>query len=128
MLNKIIKSLLISLFAISLSYGEPIDLNGNVKGIDVTIKSANSLVVGNNDFFVTLKENGQNIEDALVKAKFFMPEMPGMPYMDYIGKGKFENGKYKMNINFSMNGTWQYQLKFKTSNGKKYKIRGSVNL
>ena len=29
-----------------------------------------------------------------------MPEMPGMPYMDYIGKGKLVGDKYKMLIQF----------------------------
>ena len=57
-----------------------------------------------------------------------MPEMPGMPYMEQIGKGKLVDGKYKVQINFSMSGTWQYQLKFKSSSGKVYKIRGSVNI
>ena len=60
--------------------------------------------------------------------KFFMPEMPGMPYMEYIGKAKLVDGKYKMLINFSMSGTWQFHLMFKTEDGKVHKIRSSVNL
>jgi len=128
MLKNILKAIATSILVVSISNAEPIDLSGNVKGVDVTIKSANSLVVGSNDFLVTLSKNGQSIKDAMVKAKFFMPEMPGMPYMESIVKAKFVNGKYVLPINLSMNGTWQYQLKFKTSDGEKYKIRGSVNL
>jgi hypothetical protein len=128
MLKNILKSIIVTMVMVSISWGEPIDLSGNIKGVDVTIVSANSLVTGNNDFFVTLSKNGQAITDAKVKAKFFMPEMPGMPYMEYKAKAKLIDGKYKMNINFSMNGTWQYQLRFKTKDGNKYKIRGSVNL
>mgnify|MGYP003960953733 FL=1 len=57
-----------------------------------------------------------------------MPEMPGMPYMEYKAKAKLVNGEYKMMINFAMGGTWQYQLKFKTSDNKIHTLRGSVNI
>ena len=56
-----------------------------------------------------------------------MPEMPGMPYMEYIGNGKVHGDKYKTMVNFSMAGTWQYHVQFKHE-GKKYRYRGSVNL
>ena len=122
------KFILISMIFVAMLNAEPIDLNGNIKGVDVGIKSQKSLVVGDNIFFITLAKDGKVINDAKVKIKFFMPEMPGMPYMEYKAKAKFIDGKYKMMINISMNGTWQYQLRFKTKDDNKYKIRGSVNL
>lgn len=64
----------------------------------------------------------------IAKIKFFMPKMPGMPYMEFEDKAKLVGDKYKLDVNFSMGGTWQYQLKVKTSDGKIHKIRGSVNL
>jgi hypothetical protein len=128
MFKNILKVIAISVLIVTISSAEPIELNGSIKGVDVTIKSAKSLVVGSNDFLVTLSKKGKKIKNAIVKAKFFMPEMPGMPYMESIVKAKFIDGKYILPINLSMNGTWQYQLKFKTSDGEKYKIRGSVNL
>lgn len=100
---------------------------GNVKGIDVEIVSDKTLVEGNNDIEIKLSKNGKAITDAKVRAKFFMPEMPGMPYMDYIGDGKLQGNAYKTMINFSMGGTWQYHIMFKHE-GKKYRYRGSVNL
>ena len=128
MYKNILKLIITLGLVLGIAQAEVIDLNGKVKGIDVSLKSANELSVGNNDFYVTLAKDGMPITDAKVKAKFFMPEMPGMPYMEYKQKAKLVDGKYKMNINLSMGGTWQYQLRFKTSDGKKYKIRGSVNL
>jgi hypothetical protein len=56
-----------------------------------------------------------------------MPEMPGMPYMEYETEALFINGKYKANVNLSMNGTWQYQLKFRTEDKKVRSVKGSVN-
>jgi len=128
MFKSILKAIAISILAISISNAEPINVSNNVKGVDVLIKSTNSLVVGSNDFVVTLSKNGKSINDAMVKVKFFMPSMPGMPYMESVVKAKSANGKYILSINLSMGGTWQYQLRFKTSDGKKYKLKGSVNL
>ena len=105
-----------------------VDQEGEKNGYTVGLTSEKSLVVGDNIFYVTLSKDGQAVTNAKVKAKFFMPEMPGMPYMDYKDKAKLVNGKYKMMINFSMGGTWQYHLKFKTKDGKVHTVRGSVNL
>ncbi|RXJ91662.1 hypothetical protein CRV01_00800 [Arcobacter sp. CECT 8983] len=107
---------------------DPIDLSGSKDGYDVTLKTEKTLVVGDNYFYVTLSKDGKPVTDAKVKAKFFMPEMPGMPYMEYVGKAKLVDGKYKMLINLTMSGTWQYHLMFKTADGKVHKLRSSVNL
>ena len=86
------------------------------------------LVVGNNEIAVALQKDGKVVTDAKVKIKVFMPEMPGMPYMEYKEKLKLDDKAYKGSVNFSMNGTWQYHLKFKTSDDKVHKVRGSVNI
>ena len=121
--------ILLGLFVLtSLSFAEPLLQEGSKDGYDVKLSSEKSLVVGNNELFIELTKDGELTEDTKVKIKFYMPEMPGMPYMEYEDKAKLVDGKYKVNINFSMGGTWQYQLKFKTSDGKVHKVRGSVNL
>lgn len=124
-LMKIIATLLVGT---TLMFAEPISQEGSKNGYDIKLTSTKSLVVGNNDMFIELGKDNQVLTDAKVKIKFYMPEMPGMPYMEYEDKGKVIDGKYKVNINFSMGGTWQYQLKFKTQDGKVHKVRGSVNL
>ena len=96
-------------------------------GYDVGISSQKPLIVGNNTINIALFKDGKKI-DAKVKVKFFMPEMPGMPYMESTNKGKTKEGVYDSKVNFSMSGTWQYQLKFKTADDEVHKIRGSVNL
>ena len=125
MLRKILFSLILTF---SISQADVINLHENAKGIDVSLKSEKSLIVGNNVFVVTLSKDKKPITDAKVKAKFFMPQMPGMPYMESKQKAQLKNGKYYMSINLAMSGTWQYQIYFKTNDGKKYKISGSVNL
>lgn len=95
---------------------------------EIVLKSEKSLVIGDNIFFASLYKDGVVVTNAKVKAKFFMPEMPGMPYMEFKDKAKLVDGKYKFMINFSMGGTWQYHLMFKSADGKVHKIRSSINL
>jgi len=121
---------LLTILALTFGFlnAEPIFQEGEKNGYKIVLKSEKSLVVGDNIFFVTLLKDGKNFTNAKVKAKFFMPEMPGMPYMEFKDKAKLIENKYQMKINFSMGGTWQYHLLFKTEDGKVHKIRSSVNL
>ena len=127
-LGNLIKIISILVLSLGLLNAEPIDLNGNKNAYDINLSSKKSLVVGDNNLYVTLTKDGKAVTDAKVKIKFFMPEMPGMPYMEYKAKAKLIDGKYKMLVNFSMSGTWQFHLMFKTADGKVHKIRSSVNL
>lgn len=121
---------LISIIALVFTFlnAEPISQTGEKNGYGVKLSSEKSLVVGENFIFVELFKEGSVLTDAKVKIKFFMPEMPGMPYMEFKDKAKLIGNKYKMMVNFSMGGTWQYHLKFKTKDGKVHTLRGSVNL
>lgn len=100
---------------------------GKVKGYEVEVESSKTLVEGDNKISIKITRDGKAITNAKVRAKFFMPEMPGMPYMDYISFGKLNGDKYETPINFAMGGTWQYHIGFKVK-GKKYTYRSSVNL
>ncbi|MGA1940021.1 FixH family protein [Arcobacter sp. YIC-310] len=127
-MKSIFKVIVAMLFAVGILNAQPISQTGEKGGYTIKLTSEKSLVVGENDIFVELFKDGQTVTNAKVKSKFFMPEMPGMPYMEYKDKAKLVNGKYKMMINFTMGGTWQYQLKFKTKEGKVHTVRGSVNI
>lgn len=124
----LLKVISILALTIGLLNAEPIELNGSKNGYDVKLTSEKTLVVGNNNLFAVVSKNGDILTNVKVKIKFFMPEMPGMPYMEYKDKAKLVEGKYQMHVNFSMGGTWQFHLMFKTADGKVHKIRSSVNL
>lgn len=126
-MKKLLLGLITLLLSISL-YGETVDQNGVKDGFSIRLYTQNTPIVGNNDFFVTLQKDGKDVEGAKVKIKFFMPEMPGMPYMEQEEKATKTGNVYKTVINFSMGGTWQYHLKFKTSDGVIHTVRGSVNI
>jgi len=113
---------------VGLLNAEPLSHNGEKDGYQVKVSSEKSLVVGNNEISVVLMQDNKIVKDAKVKIKVFMPEMPGMPYMDNKAKTKFADDAYQTTVNFSMPGTWQYQIKFKTKDGKVHNFKGSINL
>ena len=127
-MKNIIKIVLGFFLTFTFLNAELLEQNGQKDGYDVTLKSSKALVVGSNEFLVGLAKDSKVIETAKVKVKFFMPEMPGMPYMESESEATLVNGVYKLNINLPMGGTWQYQLKFKTEDGVVHTIKGSVNL
>ena len=100
----------------------------DMDGYKIMFTSDKPLVAGNNEIAITLQKDEKVVTDAKVKIKVFMPEMPGMPYMEHKEKLKLDGKRYKGSVNFSMNGTWQYHLKFKTSDEKVHKVRGSMNI
>lgn len=127
-MKNIFKLVVALVMTIGFLNAEPLLQEGNKNGYDVKLSSEKSLVVGSNEIFIEVSKDGSFVSDAKVKIKFFMPEMPGMPYMENEHKAKIVNGKFLIKSNFSMGGTWQYQLKFKTKDGKIHKVRGSVNI
>lgn len=101
---------------------------GKAGNLSLTYSSEKPLVVGNNNIKVSISENGKAVTDATkVELKIFMPEMPGMPYMEDIKLLAPSGDAYSGNINFSMGGTWQVKI-FIEKNGKKYKHSSSVIL
>lgn len=82
--------------------------------LNATLKPEKSLTTGVNKFDLTIKDKTELLKEGEYKLKVFMP---GMPYMEEETTGKIKDGKAIANINLSMSGTWQYQLKVKTKEG-----------
>ena len=101
--------------------------SGKAGSLDVTYSSPKPLVTGNNNISVRVMDHGKVVKGAKVEFKTFMPEMPGMPYMEDIQSLKANGDIYNGNINFSMSGTWQVKI-FVEKDGKKYKLSSSVIL
>lgn len=115
----------------SFIYGAGFIDMGMKDNIHIMLSSQKVLSVGENRITIELNEGGHGgnqIKASDVRIKFFMPEMPGMPYMESKDICKNSDNRYRCNINFSMEGTWQYQLFITVSEDTKLKYRGSVNL
>lgn len=97
----------------------------------IMLSSDKELSEGANSILVEIQKGGHGgdaVTDAEVKVKFFMPEMPGMPYMESKTICKPKDEGYLCNVNFGMGGTWQYQVFVKEANGTEYKYKSSINL
>ena len=127
-MKSLFKIFTVILLTVGFLNAEPINQDGQKDGYDVKLSSQKSLIVGTNELTIEISKDGVLLTDPKVKLKIFMPEMPGMPYMEYEDKAVLENGVYKVNINFSMSGTWQYHLKFKTKDDAVHTVKGSINL
>ena len=101
--------------------------SGKAGSLNVTYSSAKPLVVGDNTVDVKITKDGKVLKGAKVEFKVFMPEMPGMPYMEEVKTMSASGDGYSSNVNFSMGGTWQVKI-FIEKDGKKYKHSSSVIL
>ncbi|RUM75229.1 MAG: hypothetical protein DSZ11_02665 [Sulfurovum sp.] len=128
---KIVSIFTVALFFVACndsSASEGFSKTGKAGSLDVTYSSAKPLVIGDNTIEVKITENGKAVTDATkVELKIFMPEMPGMPYMENTKLLAPKNDGYSGNINFSMGGTWQVKI-FIEKDGKRYKHSSSVIL
>ncbi len=130
---KLVATLTLGLFFVacggenSKSSMEGFSKSGKAGSLEITYSSAKPLVVGDNIINVKITKDGKAVKDAKVEFKVFMPEMPGMPYMEDVKTMKASGDSYSANINFSMGGTWQVKI-FIEKDGKKYKHSSSVIL
>jgi hypothetical protein len=99
------------------------------KSTKITITADKPLVVGNNVLHFNVTQKGAAPAGAEVTVKVFMPAMPGMPYMQSEVEAKdLGNGKYEAVINFAMGGTWQVHIFIVPHEGKKSRVKTSVNI
>ena len=131
-MKKIILSVLLGLGLVSFTgcgekAGAGFSKSVTHNNISAKFSSAKPLVVGNNKLDILLKTKGESLSGANVRFKIYMPEMPGMPYMEDSATLNEANGLYSGVVNFSMAGTWQVVILVE-KDGKKYKIKSSVNL
>lgn len=126
-MKKVLKAFVVMFLMATILNANSLKESLNVDGYNLELTSKRDLSAGSNEFFVKITKDGKEVNDAKIKAKFFMPEMPGMPYMEHEGEGKFENGIYSFIINFCMDGTWQYNIRFKTADDKVHSVKSSMS-
>ena len=120
---------MVLVLGVTLLDANPLNQSKDVDGMQVIVRSAQSMVVGSNELFIEVSKDSKIISDLkILQIKVFMPEMPGMPYMESKANGELVDGKYKVVVNLAMGGTWQYQVRFKSADGTKHKVRGSLNI
>ncbi|MBL4730388.1 MAG: FixH family protein [Sulfurimonas sp.] len=125
---KIISKLFIGLLVgVTLLQGAGFEKVATSRATQITLSSEKPLSTGNN--IIMLDVANKNYKDSELRVKVFMPAMPGMPYMETVSEAKsLGNGKYTLNINVSMRGTWQVHIFLTPKTGKKVRVKTSLNI
>jgi len=126
---KIFKIIMAILFVSSTAFASDAFVKKEKAGsLKLEYSSVKPLVVGDNDIKIVIKKGSKVFSGAKVTFKIFMPEMPGMPYMDDIVEAnELEDGVYRVKSSISMGGTWQVRI-YIERDGKKYRAKSSVIL
>jgi len=126
---KLFTMILAILFTLSFANAAGFEKSAKFRTTTVEMSSQKPLTVGVNGVTFTISQKGIALVDAEVKIKVFMPAMPGMPKMEAVFSAvSLGHGKYSSDLNFSMGGTWQMHIFVLTKDGKKYRIKSSVNI
>ena len=127
------KKLLVAIFAVLLGLNaafaaEALSKKGMAGSLEVEYSTLKPISQGMNLIKVKVMEGAKEVKDAKVSVIASMPAMPGMHAMEEKVDAKYTNGAYEANVVFSMNGTWQISIVVETSDGKKQRLKSSVNL
>ncbi|MDF1880192.1 FixH family protein [Sulfurimonas sp. MAG313] len=94
----------------------------------IHISSDKPVGTGSNIFVLDIKKDGKAPIGAKVNVKAFMPAMPGMPAMESKTDAKdLGNGKYEIKLNIAMGGTWQVHIFITPTQGKRSRVKTSIN-
>jgi hypothetical protein len=125
-MKTLVKILLVALLGASLLQGAAFEKTAKSKAAQVELSSEKPLTAGNNT--ITLVVLNKEYKDSSVSVKAFMPAMPGMPYMESVSEANsLGEGKYTAELNLAMSGTWQVHIFITPKEGKKVRVKTSLN-
>lgn len=88
----------------------------------------NPPVTGQNKMEITIQDaTGADVTDATVAVDYSMPAMPGMPAINYKAKTELKGSRYLADVNFSMPGAWNVNIKI-TRSGKIQSVKFNVDV
>lgn len=127
-MKTLIKILLVMLTSVTLLQAGAFEKDAKFRTTQVHISAQKPLTTGFNELELTIKKDNILINDAKVSVKAFMPAMPGMPAMSSKADAqKTDEGTYRVKVNLSMNGTWQLHIFITPKDGKKMRVKSTLN-
>jgi len=128
-MKKILGILLGVALSLSSAFGaEALSKKGMAGNLEVEYSTLKPISQGMNLIKVKVLDGGKEVKDAKVSVVASMPAMPGMHAMEEKGDAKYVKDAYEANVVFSMGGTWQISIVIETADGKKQRLKSSVNL
>jgi len=126
------KNILITLItlalSVSLAQAKAFEQEAKFRSTKVRITSEQPLTTGTNVLVLDISKDSKTLEKSKVDVKVFMPAMPGMPAMEFKAAAKsLGKGKYEVKLNIVMHGTWQVHIFITPKEGKRSRIKTSIN-
>jgi len=128
-MKRITISLFVLFFMFGLAYAKDYEVVKKAGNYMVHMRlDKNPPVTGQNKMEITIQDaTGADVTDATVAVDYGMPAMPGMPAMNYKAKADVNSGRYMANVNFSMSGAWNINVKI-TRAGKTQSVKFNVDV
>ena len=128
-MKKLFVAVFTVLLGLSSAFGaEALSKKGMAGPLEVEYSTLKPVSQGMNLIKVKVMDGTKEVKDAKVSIIAVMPAMPGMPAMEEKTDAKYSNDAYEANVVFAMNGTWQLSIVIETADGKKQRLKSSVNL
>ena len=129
MMKRFATALIILLLAAGFVYAKDYTVMKKAGSYTVQVKlDKNPPVTGQNKMEISIQDaRGDNVADTTVTVDYSMPAMPGMPAMNYKAKAELKGSRYLANINFSMSGAWNINVKI-TRAGKTQSVKFNVDV
>lgn len=128
-MRKITISFIVLFLAFGLAYAKEYMVMKKAGNFMVHVKmDRNPPVTGQNNMDISIQDaKGADVTDAMVTVDYSMPAMPGMPAMNYKTKAELKGSRYLANVNFSMSGAWNVNIKI-TRAGKTQSVKFNVDV
>ncbi len=124
----LLMSLLNVVLMVTLAQAAAFSEDVKFRSIKVHISSDKPLTTGLNVFVLEITKDAKALVDTKVMVKAFMPAMPTMPAMESSVQAKdLGNGRYEVRLNIAMQGTWQIHIFITPLEGKRSRIKTSID-
>ena len=112
----------------TLIQGAAFSKDAKFRTMKVQITAQKPITSGSNTFKFVITKNTKALQDSKVDIRAFMPAMPGMPAMESKVVAKaLGSGVYEAKLNLAMSGTWQLYLYITPKEGKKSRVKTTIN-
>jgi YtkA-like len=113
---------------LSLAQAKAFEQEAKFRSTKVHISSEQPLTTGVNTFVLDISKESKALEESKVDVRAFMPAMPGMPAMEFKAAAKsLGKGKYEVTLNIAMHGTWQVHIFITPKEGKRSRVKTSID-
>lgn len=128
-MKRFVATLIVLLLAAGLAYAKNYMVVKKAGNYTVQVElDKNPPITGQNKMEIRIQDDkGGSVTDATVMVDYSMPAMPGMPAMNYKAKAELKGSRYTTNLNFSMSGAWNINVKI-THAGKTQSVKLNVDV